>query len=211
MAGLVAESTAVSASMAADSSGASPWLALQLSFPYAAGGELVHSLTTKDDPAACRLLSRLPSSTAQVLDPAAYRRNETPLRGSIGLSALLGGAERIYETTLGRANIDLLARIHGADSVSDGWRGDVLEVVRRGATQSAAWAVAFKEARQAEAFAAFYAKLVGGKRRSDALAIEEKDGLVSAVILRGNTTVVFDRVPLERWNATADAAGRALR
>ena len=211
LAALVAESTAVSASMAADSSGASPWLALQLSFPYAAGGELVRTLATKDDPAAGRLLSRLPSSTAQVLDPAAYRRNETPLRGSIGLSALLGGAERIYETTLGRANIDLLARIHGADSLGDGWRGDVLEVVRRGATQSAAWAVAFKEARQADAFAAFYAKLVGGKRRADAFAIDEKDGFVSAVILRGNITVVFDRVPLERWNATADAAGRALR
>jgi hypothetical protein len=210
-AALVAESTAMSASMAAESSGAIPWLAFQLSFPYTAGGELVRALATKDDPAACRLLSRLPSSTAQVLNPAAYRRNEAPLRGSIGLSALLGGAERIYETTLGRANIELLSRLHGADPIGDGWRGDVLEVVRRGATQSAVWAVVFKEARQAEAFATFYAKLVGGRRQADALAIEERDGLISAVILRGNTTVVLDRVPLDRRDATTDAAGRALR
>jgi len=107
---------------------------------------LVRAVATKDDPAACRLLSRLPTSTAQVLDAAAYRKNEAPLRGSIGLTSLLGGGEPIYQTTLGRANIDLLTQIHGGEPLGAGWRGDVLEVVRKGAAHSAAWAIAFKEA-----------------------------------------------------------------
>ncbi len=208
---LIAESTAFSASLAAQSSGVNPWLALQLSFPYEAGATLVRAIATKDDPAACRLLSRLPTSTAQVLDPAIYRNNLAPLRGSIGLASLLPGTERIYETTLGRANLDLLARTHGAGPLAEGWRGDVLELVQKGAMQSAVWAIAFKEAYQAESFAKFYSKLLGAKDRVDGAGIEDKDGSVSGVTIRGSTVVIVIRVPIEQWNPIANAAGRALR
>jgi hypothetical protein len=197
---LIAESTALSASLAAQASGVNPWLALQLSFPYEAGGELVRAVATKDDPAACRLLSRLPASTAQVLDPAIYRNNQAPLRGSIGLAFLLPGTERVYETTLGRANIDLLARSHDAGRLAEGWRGDVFELVKKGAMQSAAWAIAFKEARQAEAFATFYSKLLGAKDRVDGAAVEDKEGSISGVIVRGSAVLILIRVPVERWN-----------
>ena len=200
---LIAESTALSASLAAQSSGVNPWLALQLSFPYEAGGELVRAVATKGDPAACRLLSRLPISTAQVLDPAIYRNNQPPLRGSIGLASLLPGTERIYETTLGRANSDLLARTHDGGRLAEGWRGDVLELVQRGAVQSAAWAIAFNEARQAEAFAKFYSKLLGAQDRTDGAAVEGK-GASSGAIVRGSAVLILIRVPTERWNAVVN-------
>ncbi len=207
---LLTESAALSASMAAESSGAIPWLGLQLSFPYQAGAELVRSLATKDDPAGCRLLSRLPSSTAQVLDPARYRRNEAPLRGSIGLGSIIH-AESVYDTSLGQANIDLLSKIHGVEALGNGWRGDVLELVRRDGTESAAWAIVFREARQSEAFANFYTKLIGGTRRADSTAYEDKNGTVSAVLVRGTVAVILIRVPREQWSPIADAASRAFR
>jgi len=207
---LLAESTALSASMAAESSAVNSWLALQLAFPYSAGADLVRAMATKDDPAACHLLRRLPSTTAQVLDPAAYRTNETPLRGSIGLSSLLR-AESVYETSLGVANLNLLSKIHRAEALGNGWRGDVLEVVRRNQTESAAWAVAFREAREAKAFGAFYSKLIEGSRTGDALAFAEKDGNVSAVVVRGKVSAILIQVPRDSWTAVAEVALRALR
>ena len=207
---LLAESTALSASIAAESSAANPWLALQLGFPYSAGADLVRAIATKDDPAACRLLRRLPTTTAQVLDPAAYRANESALRGAIGLSSLLH-AESVYETSLGEANLNLLTSIHGVARLGNGWRGDVLEVVRRQQMESAAWAVAFREAREADAFGAFYSTLVKGSRTADDVAFAEKDGQVSAVLVRGKIAAILIRVPRDSWRLVAEAAVQALR
>lgn len=44
-------------------------------------------------------------------------------------------------------------RTHDAGALAEGWRGDVLELVQKGAMQSAVWAIAFKETHQAESFA----------------------------------------------------------
>jgi len=88
--------------------------------------------------------------------------------------------------------------------------------------QSAAWAIAFKEACQAEAFAKFYSKLLGAKDRVDGAAVEDKEGSISGVIVRGSAALILIRVPIERWNpvvkgwdvfgsATISAADEARR
>src|SRR5262249_57516212 len=53
---LLIDGVAEGASLAALASGATPWLALQLSFPYAAGPQLIRAISTKDDPLATNLL-----------------------------------------------------------------------------------------------------------------------------------------------------------
>ena len=182
---LLTDGVAAGASLAAQASGATPWLALQLSFPYAAGARLISAMSSKDDPVGSKVLSRLPASTAQVVDTRLYQVNETPLRGSIALARLIPGAEPFYETTLGRANVDLLGEIHAdGKSLGAGWRGDRLEMVQVG------------KARCAE---------------GDGFRVIEGDRSVSAVSRWESTAVVLARVPAERAAAVEDAARRALR
>lgn len=61
-----------------------------------------------------KLLSRPPVSTAQLIDPHLYQINERPRQGTIGLVRLIPVAESLYQTTLGRANVDLLGEIHAS-------------------------------------------------------------------------------------------------
>ena len=47
---LLIDGVAEGASLAAQASGATPWLALQLGFPYAAGAQLIRAMSSKADP-----------------------------------------------------------------------------------------------------------------------------------------------------------------
>ena len=208
---LLTDGVAAGASFAAQASGATPWLALQLSFPYTAGAQLISAISSKDDPVGSKVLSRLPASTAQVVDTRLYQVNETPLRGSIALARLIPGAEPFYETTLGRANVDLLGEIHAdGKSLGPGWRGDRLEVVQVGKARCAAWAIAFSQPAQADRFVASYARLIEAKAEGGGFRVIEGDRSVSGVSRWESTAVVLARVPAERAAAVEEAARRAL-
>jgi hypothetical protein len=208
---LLSDGLGAAASLSAESSGATPWLALQLSFPYAAGTQLIRAISSKNDPGGTRVLSRPPASTAQVIDTRLYEINEKPLQGSIGLARLIPGAEQFYETTLGRANLDLLGEIHEAGkTLGEGWRGDRLEVVQVVKARCAAWVIAFSQASQAERFVTSYAQLIEARREEGGFRVMESDRSVSAVSRRDATAVVLARVPAERAAAVEEAARRAL-
>lgn len=160
MAGLLSDTAARSAAEAAEHAPA-PWLGLQLRFPYVAGRALVEALGTAEDPIARGLLRSPPASTAQVLSPA---RTAAPLEGALHLDKLIPGARRLFTTTLGRANLELL----GAD-VGEGWRGDRLESVQLGAGTVVVWVVAFDTEAQAARFAGVAKCAVAQQTKSVAL------------------------------------------
>src|SRR5262249_18937474 len=185
---LLTGGVAAGASFAAQASGATPWLALQLSFPYAAGAQLISAMSSKDDPAGSKVLSRLPASTAQVVDTRLYQVNEAPLRGSIALARLIPGGQPFYETTLGRANLDLFGGIHGGGKrLGAGWGGDRLEVVQVGKARCAAWAVGFSQPAQADRFVTSYAQLIEAKAEGGGFRVIESDRSVSGVSRQQST------------------------
>ncbi|HEY3452504.1 MAG TPA: DUF6782 family putative metallopeptidase [Myxococcales bacterium] len=193
----------LSATMATDKPDVPPWLALQLQFPYVAGAQLVKAVSGGSDPSAVSLLKRLPSSTAQVLEPALYKKDEKPLRGAIDLAAALPGAAKVYETVVGRANIELLGQGLGV-----GWRGDRLEAVRvDGGKPCAAWAVAFGKAEQAERFAISYSGRTGAPANTRA---KPSGKTVSSVSYKGSVVVVLEQVPEDKADAIEAAARKAL-
>jgi len=209
---LLTDGVAEAASLSAQASGATPWLALQLSFPYAAGAQLIRAISSKDDPVGMKVLWRLPASTAQVVDTRLYQLNEKPLQGSIGLARLIPGAQPFYETTLGRANLDLLGEIHAdGKKLGEGWRGDRLEMVQLGKARCAVWAIAFGQPAQADRFATSYAHLIEARTEGSGHRVVEADRTVSAVSRRDATAVVLARVPADRAGAVEEAARRALR
>lgn len=193
----------VSASMATDKPDVPPWLGLQLQFPYVAGAQLVKALKTSADPSAVSLLKRLPASTAQVLEPALYQKDEKPLRGPLDLAALLPGSTKVFETVVGRANIELLGQGQGV-----GWRGDRLEAVRVNGKPCAAWVVAFGKAEQAERFAIGYSAQTGAAANTRA---KLPGGLVSGVSFQREVVVVLEQVPEDKADAVEAAARKALK
>ncbi|HME89898.1 MAG TPA: DUF6782 family putative metallopeptidase [Myxococcaceae bacterium] len=212
LSGLLTDGLAEGASLFAQSSGAAPWLALQLSFPYAAGARLIRSISSKEDPLGMKVLSRLPASTAQVVDARLYQFNEKPLQGSIGLARLIPGAEASYETTLGRANLDLLGEIHAdGKNLGEGWRGDRLELVQLGKARCAAWAIAFSQPNQADRFVRSYAELIKAKAEGGGYRVAEPDRTVSAVSRQDAIAVVLSHVPADKTGEVEEAARRALR
>ena len=112
-----------------------------------------------------QLISRPPESTAQVMDPTLYFRQEHPLVARpMGLAIVLGASRIVYETTLGRANLDLFGDLHAAGApLGEGWRGDRLEVVKVKGDRIAAWAIAFTKPSQAARFAEAYAQVIEAK------------------------------------------------
>jgi hypothetical protein len=206
MADMLAEQTAGGASMAAQAP--VPWLGMQMSFPYAAGAKLVAQVRRKDDPSARSLLKRLPASTAQVLEPARYTRDERPLSGSIDLQQKLPGSSLVYATTLGRANLDLLGQLHEQGELGAGWRGDRLEVVHVGGKTAAAWAVAFESAAQADALVKGWAAALHGK---PAVPAVQADGSVYVAQRFDSVAVLLENVPPEQQAALQAAASKALR
>lgn len=203
---MMTEGTADSTLVAAQASKAAPWLALQLSFPYVAGAGLVKALRSKEDPAAtAKLLSRFPASTAQVLDPELYKTNQKPLQGQIGLARLLG-AEPLYETTLGRANVELFGTGVGA-----GWRGDRAEAVSVNGKPCAAWVIAFRSASQASRFISAYAEELHTSGNDSSVRINEPDGTLTKVSRSEGTVVILSHVPPDKAQAIEEAALSALR
>jgi len=194
--------------------GLPPWFSLQLGFPYSAGASLVEALGTADDPTASMLLERPPLSTAQVLDTSLYRSNEKPLKGEVGLGEIIDGTG-LFVTTLGRANLDLLGRIHREQSdeepLGKGWRGDRLEIIRTGETDAAVWVVAFRKRDEARSFAEVLAKLLRVDPEGEGWLSMHADGSLSAVIVRGSTVASVMNVPGPRASRLVEAAFSALK
>lgn len=187
---LLSEGTAASAAMAGSQSSV-PWLGLQLSFPYAAGAGLVQAVRTADDPSATSLLQRLPVSTAQVMNPALYQSRQRPLEATLGLQSRIPGSSAVYATTLGAANLDLFGQLHDAGDLSDGWRGDRLEVVRRQGQLIALWAVAFDDEAQAKRLAQAWTTAVAPRSGVP-------PGSVHTVRQTGKMAVLLVNVPAEK-------------
>ena len=212
IADMMVEGTSVSAAVAAQASGAAPWLALQLSFPYTGGAAFVKAAGGKADPAGTKLLSRPPASTAQVMDPDLYRKGERPLSGTIGLARLLPGSVPVYETTLGRANLELLGELHAERAtLGAGWRGDRLEAVRLDGAPCAAWVIAFARPEQAEQLVQSYARLINARPEKGSYRVVAPDKTASTVSRHETTVVVLERVPLDQVDALETAARAALR
>ncbi|MGZ3479578.1 MAG: DUF6782 family putative metallopeptidase [Myxococcaceae bacterium] len=204
---LLSEAAAASAAMAGGQSSV-PWLGLQLSFPYAAGGRLVAAIRTADDPAATSLLRRLPRSTAQVLDPALYRADERPREARLDLAAKLPGSAAAMATTLGAANLDLFGELHGAGELGQGWRGDRLETVRRGTQLCAAWAVAFASPDGASRLIKAWSTAVGGGTGAEAA---QPDGSRYVIRQSGSVAVLLENVPADHIGEIVAAAAAAFR
>ncbi len=204
---LLSEAAAASAAMAGGQSSV-PWLGLQLSFPYAAGGRLVAAIRTADDPAATSLLRRLPRSTAQVLDPALYRADERPREARLDLAAKLPGSAAAMATTLGAANLDLFGELHGGGELGQGWRGDRLETVRRGTQLCAAWAVAFASPDGASRLVKAWSTAVGGGTGAEAA---QPDGSRYVIRQSGSVAVLLENVPADHIGEIVAAASAAFR
>jgi hypothetical protein len=203
----LSEAAAASAAMAGGQSSV-PWLGLQLSFPYAAGGRLVAAIRTADDPAATSLLRRLPRSTAQVLDPALYRADERPREARLDLAAKLPGSAAGLATTLGAANLDLFGDLHGGGDLGQGWRGDRLETVRRGSQLCAVWAVAYASADGASRLVKAWSTAVGGGTGAETA---QPDGSRYAVRQSGSVAVLLENVPADQIGEIVAAAAAAFR
>jgi hypothetical protein len=178
------------------------WLSLKFGDPYRSGAALVRALATPGDPVARRVIERLPVSSAQVLSPEAWLKNEQPLSGDIGLARLVDGRD-IVGTVLGRAAIDLYGPRLGA-----GWRGDRLEVSLSDGVLCAAWVVRFATAEQATDFAAAYAPLAGAPACRRA---RNADRTHSSVCASDTTVVVIEHAPGGLAPAIEAAARGALR
>ncbi|MDP1827046.1 MAG: hypothetical protein Q8L48_27480 [Archangium sp.] len=183
MAGLLSDTAAKSAAEAAERA-PTPWLGLQLRFPYVAGRELIAANATADDPIARGLLSNPPASTAQVLGPLTpalsplRRERETqPLEGRLQLDRLIPNAKPSISTTLGRANLELL----GA-GLGEGWRGDRLESVRAGKKTITAWVIVFESPEQSAKVAAAL-KNASASGRAVVLLVGEPSPKVRAALL----------------------------
>ncbi len=200
---MLGELAGMSAQLATAQPEVPPWLGLQLQFPYVAGSQLVKAVRTSADPAATSLLKRLPRSTAQVLEPALYQKDEKPLRGAVDLAAALPGSTRVFETVVGRANIELLGQGLGV-----GWRGDRLEAVKVAGRPCAVWVVAFGQPRQAERFAVAYSGRTGAPANTRS---RRPGGLVAGVSWQGSVVVVLEQVPEDKAEAIEAAARKALR
>jgi len=203
----LSEAAAASAAMAAGQSSV-PWLGLQLSFPYAAGGRLVAAIRTADDPAATSLLRRLPRSTAQVLDPGLYRADERPREARLDLAAKLPGSVAAMATTLGAANLDLFGELHGGGDLGQGWRGDRLETVRRGSQLCAVWAVAYASADGASRLVKAWSTAVGGGTRAETA---QPDGSRYMVRQSGSVAVLLENVPSDQIGEIVAGAAAAFR
>jgi hypothetical protein len=187
VADLLSDGAAGSAGMAAAQAPV-PWLGMQMSFPYAAGAKLVAATRSPADPSAARLLKRLPSSTAQVVNPALYLRDERPKEGAFNLARLLAGSEPVAATTLGVANLQLFGQLHEQGTeLGVGWRGDRIEVVHLGGRTVAVWAVNFGTSAQADRLCSAWNAVTGGKK--------QPDGSVYAVTRVGNTALLLENVP----------------
>jgi hypothetical protein len=177
-----------------------------MGFPYSAGAKLVAATRTAADPSAGRLLKRPPASTAQVLTPALYLREERPREGAFNLGRLLAGSEPVYATTLGAANLDLFAQLHDAGAeLGTGWRGDRIEVVHLGGKTVAVWAVSFASSAQAERLCGAWNKVVG-KSGSGVQA----DGSAYVVKCAGSTALLLENVPPAELNNVQAAAAAAF-
>lgn len=207
MGSVLTDAAAAGAAMAGGQSSV-PWLGLQLSFPYSAGGQLVAALRSHDDPAASSLLRRLPRSTAQVLDPAKYRADERPLEARLDLAARLPGSAAAYATTLGAANLDLFGELHGGGNLGHGWRGDRLETVHRGTQVSAVWAVAFASPEGASRLLEAWSTALGGGTTREA---DQPDGSRYVVRRSGSVVVLLENVPAEKIAELVAAAADAFR
>lgn len=203
----LSEAAAASAAMAGGQSSV-PWLGLQLSFPYAAGGRLVAAIRTADDPAATSLLRRLPRSTAQVLDPALYRADERPREARLDLAAKLPGSAAALATTLGAANLDLFGELHGGADLGQGWRGDRLETVRRGGQLCAVWAVAYASPDGASRLVKAWSTAVGGGTGAETA---QPDGSRYVVRQSGSVAVLLENVPADHIGEIVAAAAAAFR
>lgn len=206
IAALLSEAGAASAAMAGEQS-ATPWLGLQLRFPYAAGASLVAAVRTAEDPSGSSLLRRLPASTAQVLHPDLYKSDERPLEAKLNLAGRFPASVPVYATTLGAADLDLFGELHEAGDLGDGWRGDRLEVVRLQGRVVGIWAVAFGQPGQSERLVRAWNAAFAGDAKGPLAA----RGLVRAAQQRGKVAVLLVNVPAERGAELARLAEGAFR
>lgn len=170
----------------------SPWLGLQLMYPYTAGSKLVSALATADDPISKELLTRLPESTAEAGDPSRYRAAKPPERWTLGLARRIPNVASPWSNKLGCAALGLLG-----PKLCDGWVADVVETVRRGEKTVLVWMVIYDAPAQAQALH----KLLSKKLK--------KPGL--EVLVQGPNVAVFSNVPADGRKQALTAANQVPR
>jgi hypothetical protein len=172
-----------------------PWLGLQLAFPYDAGAKFFAARKAAGDPLGLALFQRLPVSTAQVLEPALYANDVKPLPAKLELQPLIPKSARPWSTVLGRAQLDLLGKQLGVRDLGKGWRGDRIVSVQLAGKPVIAWAVDFDTPAQADRF-------VG------ALAPETH---LQRAAVNGTTVVAVSGVPNAQLDAVLKAGLSAFR
>jgi IrrE N-terminal-like domain len=170
----------------------SPWLGLQLQYPYTAGAKLVSALGTPEDPLANALLARLPESTAEASDPARYRAAKPPERWGLGLGRRIPNATSPWSNKLGCAALDLLGK-----ELCAGWVADAVETVRRDGKTVLVWMVIYEKPEQAKKLH----KLLQAKLK--------KPG--PEVLIQGVNVAVFSNVPADGRKQALTAANQVPR
>lgn len=165
---------------------------LQLGFPYSLGAEFVGALRARKDGQArlaAALTTRIPRSTAQILDPALYLAGSPPRRVRLRAPAVLGTAWALrQDEPVGAVDVLALLSPTQAESLTAAlparaWRGGRYQYLRRRAVGDAACrnpcaardafvgAVRFADAGSAQSFARQFGSVLtrrrGGRPVSD--------------------------------------------
>jgi hypothetical protein len=134
-------------------------------------------------PAVDRVHADPPDSTEQVLHPARYfATRDRPVTIALGGTEALerAGWTRILEDTLGELQIRVLAARslppERAAGVADGWGGDRLRALARGAELALVWMTAWDSPSEAAEFAQAMPEVVRGAR------IEQRDDRVVVLL-----------------------------
>ena len=148
-----------------DMSGIPPWMVRLLEFPYLSGAEFVGQLYASGGwDAVDAAYDDLPTSTEQVLHPAAYNDHEPPIPVEpLDLWSAVGADwGHASDTTLGEAWIAIWLEGIGvtrsaADRAAAGWGGDRLTVATDGDGWALGWRLAWDTPADAGEFENAYA------------------------------------------------------
>ena len=176
-----------------------------INFSYVAGAAFVNATASREDPVGVKLLKAMPATSAAILNPKLYEKNEPPVQGKIGF-ARLTGSRAYFEQTIGRAELSLLGKMHRmGDTLGEGWRGDRLEVVQFVDEYAAAWAILMTTEGQARETAYNYGSLLGRVPEGDSIRVEERAGTISSVSSKGPVVAILEHVP-KKWVKQTEAA-----
>jgi hypothetical protein len=164
---------------------------LQLGFPYAVGAEFVAALRAREDGQArlaAALTTRIPRSTAQILDPALYLAGERPVRTGLRAARALGAGWTLrQDEPLGAVDVLALLSPTEAESLTAAVparavRGGRYQYLRRRAVADAACrnpcvardafvgTVRFADAGQAQSFARQFGSVLTRRRGGQAVS-----------------------------------------